>query len=160
MRQSRPARSPTVQTSLPGTSRHRRDTKTLTTLAIAIAIAITITVRQLEQASAAPGQLPATPRGWLGQFSASILENPHEVCARLFSPELAAAYDTGRGVTCTSVLTHATSTPCAVRRVPQYRGTAVIELRQALQGSYWAVVLNRRDQGCRAADLIGGTTQK
>jgi hypothetical protein len=126
---------------------------------IVLVLAAVIAGRQLEHPPAA-SPLPATPRQWVDEFATSILQNPHDVCTRLFAPQLAAAYPTGRHTNCTSFLTHATSTPFGVRRILHDGATAVFELRQRIQGSYWDVVLNRDHSGWRAVDLVGGTTPR
>ena len=128
----------------------------LRALLMVLVVAAVIAGRQLAHAPAA-SPLPATPRQWVGQFAASILQDPHDACTRLFAPQLAAAYATGRHTNCTSFLTHATSTPFGVRRVLRDGGTAVVELRQRIEGSYWDVVLNDDGGGWRAVDLVGGT---
>ena len=128
---------------------------------IIVVVAAVIASRQLaESSSSAPlpqASLPSTPRQWVDQFATSILQSPRDVCSRLFARQLSAAYST-RGTNCVTFFTHARSTPFGVRRILEDGATAVLELRQALQGGYWEVVLNRDDGGWRAVDLVGGTT--
>jgi len=128
---------------------------------IVVVVAAVIAFRQLaESSSSAPlpqASLPSTPRQWVDQFATSILQSPRDVCGRLFARQLSAAYST-RGTNCVTFLTHARSTPFGVLRILEDGATAVLELRQALQGGYWEVALNRDNGGWRAVDVVGGTT--
>jgi hypothetical protein len=149
---------PAIVVVHPAARRHRLRLGKLALMVLGVAAAIAF--RQLERPPAASYPLPSTPQEWVHQFAAAVLQDPHDVCARLFSPQLASAYAAGRRTNCTKFLTHATDTPFGIRRILRAGATAVVELRQAITGGYWDVVLSRDGNGWRALDLVGGTTLK
>jgi hypothetical protein len=100
--------------------------------------------------------LPATPRQWIDAYEAAVVDNPQRVCTALFSPQLARAYGASAHSSCTSYFTRVRSTSIRVRRILQDGGTAVVELHQTVERTDWDVVLDRRDLGWRAVDLVPG----
>jgi hypothetical protein len=105
----------------------------------------------------APGQLPATPRGWLDAYEAAAIDNPARVCSQLFSPQLARAYGKALHSPCRSYFKRITSFSLVVRRVLLDGRTAVLELHQTVRPRDWAVVLSRRADGWEAVDLLAGS---
>ena len=101
-------------------------------------------------------RLPATPRAWLDAYEAAAIDNPPLVCSRLFSPALAASYGRVAHGSCTTYFERISSSSVTVGRILRDGGTAVLELRQALDHTDWAVVLNRHTDGWQAVDLLDG----
>ena len=100
--------------------------------------------------------LPASPRGWLDAYEGAAIDNPQQVCSRLFSPALAAAYGRSIHSTCTDYFTRISSSSVTVRRILRDGWTAVLELHQTADHSDWAVVLDHRPGGWQAVDLLDG----
>ena len=101
-------------------------------------------------------RLPATPRAWLDAYEAAAIDNPPLVCSRLFSPALASAYAAAAHGSCTGYFERMTSSSVAVRRILQEGETAVLELRQTVDRTDWAVVLSHQSAGWQAIDLLDG----
>lgn len=101
-------------------------------------------------------RLPATPRAWLDAYEAAVIDNPRRVCSELLAPALARAYGSAVRGSCSSYFERIASFSVVVRRVLQDGGTAVLELRQTVRPRDWAVVLNRRQSGRQAGDLLTG----
>jgi len=60
--------------------------------------------------------LPGSPRGWLDGYEGATIDDP-EVCSRLFSPALTAAYGRSIHSTCTGYFTRLSSSSVTVRRI-------------------------------------------
>lgn len=100
--------------------------------------------------------LPATPGQWVDAYEAAVVDNPQRVCTDLFSPPLARAYGASAHTSCTSYFARVRSTSIRVRRILQDGGTAVVDLHQTIERTDWNVVLERRDAGWQAVDLVPG----
>ena len=125
----------------------------LVLVAVSVAyVAISWVVRQY---TPHPPALPGSPRGWLNAYEAAAIDNPSEVCSRLFSPQLAASYGHQSHESCRRYFARMTSSSVTVRRVLEQGSTAVLELRQTLDHRNWAVVLDHRSDGWQAVDLLG-----
>jgi hypothetical protein len=101
-------------------------------------------------------ELPTTPRAWLDSYEAAAIDNPSMVCSRLLAPALAAAYAEVAHGSCTNYFQRMTNSSVTVRGVLQQGATAVLELRQTIQRTDWAVVLARQSNGWQAIDLLNG----
>ena len=102
------------------------------------------------------GGLRATPRAWLDSYEAAAVDDPGKVCSQLFSPALASAYARAVRGTCGGYFAQITSFSVTVRRLLRDGGTAVLELRQTVSPRDWAVVLDHRQGGWQAVDLLAG----
>ena len=114
-------------------------------------VAIGSIVHELTPGSA----LPTTPRAWLNAYEAATVDNPAKVCSQLLSPQLAATYARHAHSSCRAWFGRITASSVAVRRVLEQGATAVLELRQTLSHQNWSVVLDHRDGGWQAIDLLG-----
>lgn len=102
-----------------------------------------------------PAALPASPRAWLNAYEAASIDNPPEVCSQLLSSQLAASYSRMAHESCGRYFGRMTSSSVTVRRVLKQGSTAVLELRQTLNHRNWSVVLDQRNGGWQAVDLLG-----
>ena len=116
-------------------------------------LATTWCLQQISQPRAA-GRLPATPRAWLDAYEAAAIDKPSRVCSRLFTPALAAVYAHAAHSSCSRYFDRITSSSVTIRRILREGGTAVLELRQTLSHTGWAVVLNHQSTGWQAVDLL------
>ena len=133
-------------------------------LAAAVGAAVisgaTITA-ELNRGGPAGAALPATPTAWIEQWSAAALENPAEVCRRLYAPALAAAYKADTGRTCESYYSSVTSGSFRVRHVLRDGATATVEAQELGKGARWGfftVVLSHIAGGWQAVDVVPGGT--
>jgi len=151
------AAAATHVTSAQATRRRRsRARTTLLMLAVAIGLFAVSTAQQVAGTGRDAAGLPATPGQWVDAYEAAAIDNPSRVCTQLLSPQLAAAYAAAAHSGCTTYFARIRSTSLRVRRVLQDGSTAVVELRQTIEKTDWNVVLDQRDTGWQAVDLVPG----
>ena len=98
--------------------------------------------------------LPGTPRQWVDAYEAAALDHPGRVCSQLFSPQLAAAYAAQSHISCAGYFARVSSSSLRIRGIYQDGDAAVVQMRQTVQHTNWAAILDRHGAGWRAVELI------
>jgi hypothetical protein len=128
---------------------------------VATVIGLAVIAVLLHTGRPAARSLPATPQGWVEQWTAAAIEDPARVCGELFAPALAAAYLTDYRESCMKYFSQVDSKSFRVRHVLQDGGTATIEAHEVGAGRRWGFVtfvLSRVRGGWRAVDIVPGGT--
>jgi hypothetical protein len=103
--------------------------------------------------------LPATPRQWVDQWSGAALEDPGRVCGQLFAPQLARAFKTDTGRSCSWYFSSVKSVSFRIRHVLQDGGTAAVEAQELGAGRRWGyftMLLSHVAGGWQAVDVVPG----
>lgn len=103
--------------------------------------------------------LPATPSAWVQQWTAAALDNPGQVCDRLYAPALAQAFKADTGRSCTAYYTNVHTVSFRLRHILLDGPTAAIEAQQ-LSGQpnsgFFTMLLSHVDGGWQAVDIVPG----
>jgi len=94
----------------------QRKPRALIALATVVAVAVIAGQRHTASAPAVP-RLPSTPQQWVSRWTAATLQNPTEVCGRLYAPALSRAFKSDTGHSCASYYTAVKSTSFRIRHV-------------------------------------------
>jgi hypothetical protein len=100
--------------------------------------------------------LPATPRAWLGAFSADVALGGSEVCSRLLSPAFTAELEREVHRSCTSYYSGVQALSVRVLRVIESGATAAVEVRYWPRGGYSTFVLDHGSRGWQAVAIVPG----
>lgn len=122
------------------------------------AVAVIAGQHQGDRAASAP-PLPSTPREWVEQWTAASLNDPGQVCERLFAPALASAFKSDAGRSCVGYYRKVTSASFRIRRILADGDAAAVEARQVGAGRNWGyftVLLSHVDAGWQAIDIVPG----
>jgi hypothetical protein len=136
----------------------QRKPRALIALATIVAVAVIAGQQHTASAPAVP-RLPSTPQQWVSRWTAATLQNPAEVCGRLYAPALSRAFKSDTGHSCASYYTSVKSTSFRIRHVLEDGPTAAVEAQAVGSGrkrGYFTMLLSHITGGWQAVDVVAG----
>jgi hypothetical protein len=100
--------------------------------------------------------LPATPRAWLGAFSADVALGSSDLCSRLLSPAFTSELEGEVHRSCASYYSGVQALSVRVLRILESGATAAVEVRYWPRGGYSTFVLDHGTRGWQAVAIVPG----
>jgi hypothetical protein len=95
----------------------------------------------------------------VSRWTAATLQNPAEVCGRLYAPALSRAFKSDMGHSCASYYTSVKSTSFRIHHVLKDGPTAAVEAQEVGVGrerGYFTMLLSHVRGGWQAIDVVPG----
>jgi hypothetical protein len=126
-------------------------------------LALAVGVRQATTSGSARLALPQTTALWVQQFTAAAIDNPADVCNRLFAPALAAVFKRDTGRSCLAYYRRVDSRSYRIRHTLQDGPSAAIEgqeLGYSPTFGYFTILLTHLQTGWQAIDIVPGASAR
>ena len=144
----------------PGVS--RRKVTVLVSVALLL-LALAIGIRHATSPTTRTLVLPRTTTEWVQQFTAAAIENPGDVCHRLFAPALAAVFKRDTGKSCLAYYGRIDSRSYRIRHTLKDGSSAAIEGQELGYGhtfGYFTILLTHLQTGWQAIDIVPGASAR